>query len=752
MKTKKTSAVLLAVLMVINQPLHASGTGSDLDGLIPDIADNPINPGNGAGAPRADGVGRGGTVVPCDQRDPRCVQPTNPVDDRNRPLRPLRPVIVTPPPSDGNGRPTIVTAQVPDEYACPLFNNRPYETLYQAIDALELSVTTSPECQKDEKSMLAVQTNTEQVRSSVKAIQDFVVQPANAYGNIATLEDNMKKALTGISNLGNIFQADSMMTGACGKQVIDGGSAFLKINEIVNNFAPFALLAASLHPGISAATKIAITAGAVGTSSISSMAKLIENDSIDMSIPEHRKAVLQNTCQFTKVARKIRYIQLAQTGQTQQLMNDLNKTTNNYQLMINQTSMQLKSLLTYKQGVLRVTETVEDRLRKDRVEMDAVHSQINESNNDNLMVCLIAQELTRTATRLDTFPGTVIDNLEYAQEVSNGDLGIKLQTLKALQETTIRRLSVLMPKVTSDDENAIKSCAEAGRSWIAGLDHALLLTSNLVTTGLTELEAELGQDPEYSKFQTDSAQADGTKANIDRLAKVLKELSKDVAVFDRSELSQRMEGLKASLLGNRGVFSWGVSPVESWMTHTKGAFESSRSSFIQNVQKLITEAYYSTPYYRTQYWNKVGGQGTQADLRARSEAYAQSKALSSLDKNALPVGSRGHELACQALETAWLDWSAAYDHMGSISFMCDMIDPYIDNKIDTNIVNICRGDQLFAFANSTTSNSLVNTMKTSMDNKLELLGTMTLKDYAKVISNKITALQCGGASTRQEHN
>jgi hypothetical protein len=68
-----------------------------------------------------------------------------------------------------------------------------------------------------------------------------------------------------------------------------------------------------------------------------------------------------------------------------------------------------------------------------------------------------------------------------------------------------------------------------------------------------------------------------------------------------------------------------------------------------------------------------------------------SQNLSSLNTSKIRPGTREHELICQKLETAWIDWSSAMDHLGATQFFCDMIDGVLDIKMNQTIVTLCRG-------------------------------------------------------------
>ncbi len=119
--------------------------------------------------------------------------------------------------------------------------------------------------------------------------------------------------------------------------------------------------------------------------------------------------------------------------------------------------------------------------------------------------------------------------------------------------------------------------------------------------------------------------------------------------------------------------------------------------------------------------------------KALLDADAAFKTLNNLNLNNIPVGSRAQEVVCQQLESAWLDWSSAIDHLGAVQFFCDMIDPVLDVKIDSSIVKACRGN--VRLNGQVLQASVIDTAK-------EVLVRKKYRSDAEIVSQRLKDLQC----------
>lgn len=685
-------------------------------------------------------------------------------------------------PVDANGRPMIFTANnMPAEYDCPLFENRPYESLNQAIDALSYVMSSSPECSQQRSSIDAIEQNKKTIKDAVAAIQGYMaanggigpVPGPNTPGtpgvdlpplpgggglpgtpmNPQGLDQSVQAAIQAATNIGQMFSNNSLLQTRCGREVMSTGKVLLALNDMLNSLAPLALLAAAVAPGVGVAAKFAITGGAVFTSTVSSMAKMIEQGTVDMTNPEHRKAVLKNTCQYTNIARKVRFMQLAQTGQITKISAELDKKLEGYRKFLSKKSDDLNQVLSYKESMERAMYRSELQASKDNFELAALEGQVNESKDDDLYTCLLAQQMVKKSAREDiaVFPVTVMTNLDQVVVLAREDQNsTQVVGIKTLNDISRKRIAGLTKQVSNDDGAAIKLCAQTTRSWVVGLRNALKLTRNLMSSERADLENELATNSEYALWREQYTKLQSEQNTVNRVSKVMKELAKDSSVIDRSELDQRMSLLKSSLFGTAGAWKWGHSPIQEWLEHTMRLHANRISSMTENLKNLQRQAVNLTSGGRLIFlragMGARGGSGAgmtreqidQSNRQAMSDIQSANQ-LESINVNTVKPGTRSHELACQLLETTWLDWSAAVDHLSATEFMCDMIDAQLDNKVETAIVAFCRGDLQLNGRQAVQSEIQKAKGKIAID---KALTNKSYRDWAFVISKKIQDMKC----------
>lgn len=582
---------------------------------------------------------------------------------------------------------SMAIAKVSAEYACPLFDNRPHAELISSIDALSREVKASPEC-TGQPSVKALEENGKAIKDNVAILQGMMaLQDPNAV-NIAQVDQSMTAAITAVSNIGDILNNNAFTNSKCGREAMSVGKTLLALNDVIGGLAPYALFAVSLNAALAPALPYVI-GGAVATSGISAFTKYIDSNTLDMSNPEFRKALLTNTCQFTNVAKKVRFMQLAQSGRIDKITKELEKSVQFYNTSFKNPSKELTSLLSYRSASLKAAQTVETQLAKDRADMATIQKQLA-LNSDDLMVCTLASELTQWAKDGKTFPSSIINNLELA--TSQGSRSEKLQaiTMKSMHANSVKKVEEAA-QLANVTEEALKSCAQSGRSWFLGLQQSLTLTNSIVSAGKIDLERELSRSAEYNQWKAQYTRIEAERTTIKRVEKAMQELAKDNSIIDRSELAQRMVILKAGLFGSRTTwFGFIPPPVLAWINHTKKMHEQAISAFVIGMKAVREDSYSLTEVGRGMHMIYTR-EGSVPKIKEERKARAISKALSNFNLREVQMGTREHELACQRMESTWLDWSAAIDHLGAVKLFCEMIDPVLDVKIDTSIVTACRG-------------------------------------------------------------
>lgn len=602
---------------------------------------------------------------------------------------PTRPATAVANPAPGTGKMNI--AKVPEQFACPVFDNKPLEELFTAIDALSTQVTSSKECSGD-PSAKGLQENGEKIKQNIESLQSIMAMTDPSQVNVGDIEQSLTSALSSAQNIGNILSNNSFVNSACGTQTMTAGKALLAFNDIINGLSPYALFAVSMNAALAPALPFVI-GGIVATSGISVIGQMIESNSLDMTNPTTRKALVVNTCQFVKVSKRVRFMQLAQTGKIDQITKELQKSVNLYKAQFDRPTEKLNNLLSLKAAHEKNLATINKQLQSDLTDLRSIEEQFK-ANNDDLMVCTLGNELAMWANDGKAFPASTIVNLNNVATSSNNTVKLQSTAMKNHFESARKKVLENAQKAI-ESEDALKSCASAARSWLSGIRQTANLTSNIVKTNQKELESQLNKHADYRHWKAQYVLIENQRKTVERVEKAMKELSQDQSIIDRSELSQRLTSLKSGLFGNGRSMKLGKAPVKAWIDHTRSMYDRTMAAFTRNMNAITNASYSLTPSGKGLSTIYVGPtQFRDPRMEKRDKAVAES--LSNFTLKNLPMGSRQNELACQQLENAWIDWTSSLDHLGSIQFFCDMIDTVIDEHMDKSIKSACRGNETIA--------------------------------------------------------
>lgn len=624
-----------------------------------------------------------------------------------------------------NTKVSMLPARVPEPYNCPLFENRPHAELISAVDSILKEVKTPPEC-NGARSAEDIQKNAETLRTSIIALQGItdITDPAAANNQI---KQNVNAALTAVSGLSEIFNNNNFLNSECGTKTMASGKLLLGLNDIINGVSPYALMALSMNPAMAPAAPY-IVGGVVASSAVSTMARMYDENTLKMSISEHRKAVMQNTCQFTKIAKKVRYMELAQSGQIDQISNDLEKNINFYKVKFSKTSESLSKLLKFRADQYNKIKAIEDQLKSDSILIGDIEAEFS-ANSNELFVCSLSAEILSRSTRDGkSFPASVFTNLDVAMADASASQKLKADSFKAVNKSYSQDIN---NKSRRNDRNAVIDCAKNSKGWLINLRGALNLTSRFIYSQKDDLEAKLSQNPAYKQWSAQYNRLKTESDTIDRVEKAMKELAKDNSVIDRTELSQKMKELKAGLFG-RNTDSWfnGEPPVLAWINHTKGIYDQFMTDFEKGLKNIQDGAFSLTSTGIRKSISLL--RAAQQDPKITYYNYNIAKKLLTLTPKTVRVGSDNHEDVCKQLEWTWLNWSRAITHLGAIQFFCDMIDPVLDDQINQSISVACKGQKEFNG----------NILKRSIvDNERNRLVSRYQED-AKLIDSKLKALKC----------
>lgn len=640
----------------------------------------------------------------------------------------------SPAPATGtaSGTKGATIATVGAEFNCSILSSTTNADLFKAIDSLSTAVGKVTSC-TDNPSAKDVKANGDKIKENIEALAKIMAVTDPSQVNLATIDSSVTSAITAVGNLGEIFNNSQFINSACGRQSMTSGKVLLALNDVVAGLAPYALFAVSMNAALTPALPF-VVGGAIATSSISAIAKMLDKGALDMKDANVRKAVWANTCAFTKVATKVRFMQLAQSGRIEKITQELEKDVDLYRVRFKNPTNQLTSILSYKAKMDKYFGQIEKQLESDKADLTVVSTQVAQNSQDDILMCTLGQELANWAQDGKTFPSSVFNNLNAATSQSDKSQKLQATTMKALHESNMKRVRDFAPRASAD-EAALKTCAQATRSWISGVRQATEMTTALSLKNKNLLANQLNEYSEYRTWKASFDFIENQKVTIKRVEKAMQELQKDTSIIDRSELAQRMVALKAGLFGTRG-FGWGnkpTVPVLDWMEHTKTVSDRSVAAFLVSFKAVRDAAYSITDagLGKALVMRNSGAYYMDPKVIERDSAIADK--LQNLNLDTVQFDSRQHQIICQNLESAWIDWSATLDHLGSIKLFCDMIDPVLDAKMDQAVVEQCRG--ITKLSGSEVKKSMVARARASLNE-----GGYQAK--ADLIGKKLKELQC----------
>lgn len=651
----------------------------------------------------------------------------------------------------------IQLAQVPNEFYCPLFESNPYDSIFRALDALTSSMRVNPECQQQQPQYNDFYSDSEKIRNLVAQLQQIQIDPnMAATASTRDVERIITDAVSGVTNIANNLSNNKLLNKNCGPSKQGLGTALLAVNDILNNLAPIALVLAAANPAIGIATKVALMGGVYATTAIKGFEQYARANSLDLNNPEVRKAILQNTCQFVKVRQKIDFLQLGEEGRLTDIKHSLFKNIEAYRARYTNPSSNLLPLMQYKYQTEKIITDLEAKIVEDKYNMNFYNSKIKGAGEDKERICLVGSSLVKKSKDAETFPASTLRILETAVEASKlnsssnttsitggGMVDPQIQTesdeLYLAFTKSRNRLGTLVSKALGDDiveaAKAIPLCAEETKIWMKRMYEIIVYSDNIVNKEVKEIETLLARSGEYKVWNAQYLKLKSEKGSMERVIKVLREMNRPDAVYIRSELDQRSQELKASLFRSNTLFGISTSkaPVYAWLDNNMDMHRLSLSRFTDFVKLLQKGSFQIIQTVKKQ--TPLPKKLAEFDKMMMKDLNTMSR-LENINLKTLPKGSRQYEVACQQLQEAYLKYKASRDYLGSAQFMCDMIDPYVNDTSD-QIIALCRGGKTF--------NSKVKSLIKERYDKMRFKANarvLSLDDYGRLMNIKRSELKC----------
>ncbi|MFN7262974.1 MAG: hypothetical protein ACK5UJ_04145 [Pseudobdellovibrionaceae bacterium] len=630
----------------------------------------------------------------------------------------------------------VETSGVPG-MSCPLIDNRPHGELLAAVENLYRHINPVDQCQNNSEvekmSRLA-----EQLRASGTSLNSMWNNPEALVADPTRLSEfqrQMESMVSGMNLIGETLTNNSLMNSKCGRQLMSGTGILQALGDLATSLAPFALLGASINPSWSVGIKLIL--GVTGAGSLSKiLSEMNEKGTLDMRKPENRLAVLQNTCEFSKIAQRVRFLKLAQSGQIDQVTNELKMMKNRTQrVMLSSASDKVMTLVQAREDIQGKLESARRQNRKDSSELNAMMRQLQQAQDD-MLYCTEARFLAANYDQEDQFPRTAVENFRMLIK-NQGNQMTQVQARLLAKELQFRERLMSIPEASL--ESRLNDCARSGKIYVEQLKQLVIATDETIKKHELSLNAQLMKDSDYASYQAKERAAVREIETLTKVGSILERLNQDNSVIDKSEMHTQMYLLKASLFNSESFMR--KSPVFAWLQFSNEQFVRAAGRFEFEWNDMLNRAYKMTEAGAGNYEQIIalsaatggfvlmGNPLMEAIVRDRKA----SQNLGNLTVKVAPVGTAQHADACQRLENTWLEWAAALDHLAAQDFFCKTIRNLVDGTVERKIVDHCYGD--IGLDGRVNRKSLISRNQTALVQK-------SFKNKAQIVSKKMKELSC----------
>jgi len=639
--------------------------------------------------------------------------------------------------SSGNSMSSIGSSAFPG-LSCPLIDNRPHQDLVKAVQNLARVVVITPECQNN-ASLTKMNEEIQRMSEAGASLLGFWNTPealVQSNQSMALFQSSLQDMINGINNVTGTLQNNTFLNSNCGQNLMTGTGLLTGVSDLVSAFAPFALIGAAMNPSLKVALPYIL-----GITGVGSVAKIIttmhDQNTLDMNRSEHRQAVLDNVCEYSKISQRVRFLQLAQSGQIDLITSELSQMSVQSQTVLRaEFGLRVFDIKRVQQDYASVLDRLDKKTQPIRAQHDEIARDLKEASSD--LLCLISKELVESQDT-NQYPLNVVKHFKDILSLQQRTL-VYQGTLIATEQRTRHRLR----NMSFEDSG----CGSVGRTYIQILDRMISNGSQSLASLRKSLETQLKEDADYRAF---SARETTIMAEIEFLTKVknlLAQLNLDNAVIDKLELDSRMHDLRQALFGTpRGLVGLrGFSPAMAWLEFAWTQHNRALNQFYREYDALVKDTIAVSRSTRGDFFRRDTKGNVIRDRWGYPVRYSNpeinkmiindfiaSNTLSAINQKVAPKGSDNHVLICRRLETVWMSWAASMDHLSASQFFCGFISPFFDSRTEPSILARCEGRRDVkgrVLRHSEISQRLI-AIRNAKD-----------KDKAMLISRKLSELRC----------
>ncbi len=564
--------------------------------------------------------------------------------------------------------------------SCPLIGRNNYEELFKAVDLLEKDIRKTVEgCDPksaDLRSMLDAQS---QLKASTGQLQQYWQDPALAANDSSAFANHLSQAVGSVQAITNTVGNSTLFKSACGGESPNSGKVLLRINEVLTNMAPIALLAGTLTGGVVQALPYVL--GVTAVTSIFNILSSADKDKPKMSNDDHRQLVMRAACEYTRIQQRIRYLNLMQTGKRDELAAELKFRTDQFD----------KSLA----GKPELSQIVKD-YRIENNQVDEIWKNINGyrekfrisladfekiPGDDHDLRCSYLKKFANV-NKTDEFPLHIATQIQKIEDDNQNALRAALfDSYVSIDAQVKERLPEILNNKIRKDE-----CSALLNKWTKNMGLVLDKAGEALLARKNRMIEKIGREKEYSKWSKEIEEVEGLKVLLEKVVQFMDIKQEPSDVVNRSELNQRMAKLKVMLFGTNDVNikynPWATkSQVAAWLEHQTKLYKHQMRVFNESYYNLTIDSY-----------NTFRSMNIKVKDDETTQKYGFEK-LSLLRPEYYQESSKRNGPVCSSLENVANNWGIAQAYIETVGLFCKVIAESIRNHpdLDPEIVSICAG-------------------------------------------------------------
>lgn len=381
----------------------------------------------------------------------------------------------------------------PKSVACSLIENQ-NKDIVQALDDLSLAlkeISKAEEC-KDDTDIQEMIAKQKEMQASASNVMSIWEDKDNMSENLGGFSSEITGLLHGVDTITKSLNNNSLVNSKCSEKILTTGKLLVAVSDLVTSMAPFAMFIA-----VNSKMSVAVP-WVIGVVGVASVIKFIgdrakNNDSLEMDKnPEHQKLVLKATCEFSKIATKVRFLKLAQAGKLDEISNSLNK-SENFQPMANQMSQELQKLIKQRNLFYDKLNQIRNNFERQKASLAEVKNTITD-HSSNTFVCSLGKQLGDQYNK-KKFPYDVFQTMESINQMGNTSSDIVGDSSDELKKAfAIGITSTLKKQLTSEK---MEECAAATKELIGSIEDALIFTNKEIKVQKKLQEEKLSVNQEY---------------------------------------------------------------------------------------------------------------------------------------------------------------------------------------------------------------------------------------------------------------